>query len=105
MDIQNFPDAPHGWSPADTEQAAKQLGINLSDEHWEVVSALQEYFAKNEAVNRRELTDALDEKFHTKGGLKYLYRLFPGGPVAQGCELSGIELPAGSVDQSFGSVV
>ncbi|MGB5339763.1 MAG: sulfite reductase, partial [Gammaproteobacteria bacterium] len=36
--------------------------------------------------------------------LKYLYTLLPGGPVAQGCRLAGLEPPAGSQDAGFGSV-
>lgn len=105
MQMSDFPNAPHGWSIEDTEDKAAKMGIRLSDQHWEVVRALQDYFVRNEKVNRRELTDALEEKFHHEGGLKYLYKLLPGGPVAQGCELAGLEQPAGSVDQSFGSVV
>ena len=52
----------------------------------------------------RELHDALDEHFHAKGGMKFLYTVLPGGPVAQGCRLAGLTPPAGSVDPSFGSV-
>ncbi len=105
MDQQDFPNAPSDWTIEATEKTASDIGINLSDDHWQVVKALHEYFDKNESINRRELTDALDEKFHTQGGLKHLYKLLPGGPVAQGCVLAGIALPAGSVDESFGSVV
>jgi tRNA 2-thiouridine synthesizing protein E len=70
------------------------------------VRALQEYFARHEAVaiNLRELHDALDEKFHLQGGIKHLYRLFPGGPVAQGCRIAGPKAPAGAIDKGFGSV-
>ena len=101
-----FPNAPDHWSQAKAAQLAEQQGLSLSDEHWEAISSLQEYFSKNIVCSsRRELTDALEEKFHEKGGLKYLYRLFPGGPVAQGCVLSGIAPPSGSIDPSFGSVV
>ncbi len=105
MDQQDFPNAPSDWTIEATEKAASEIGINLSDDHWQVVRALHEYFDKNESINRRELTDALEEKFHNQGGLKHLYKLLPGGPVAQGCQLAGIALPAGSVDESFGSVV
>ena len=53
----------------------------------------------------REIHDALEEKFHYKGGLKYLYDLFPGGPVAQGCKIAGLHIPAGATDKGFGSAV
>ena len=43
--------------------------------------------------------------FHIKGGMKYLYKLLPKGPISQGCALAGIENPAGNIDRSFGSVV
>ncbi|MYB34192.1 MAG: sulfite reductase, partial [Gammaproteobacteria bacterium] len=33
------------------------------------------------------------------------YYLFPGGPVSQGSIVAGLEVPSGSVDKSFGSVV
>jgi len=102
---QDFNHAPHGW---DTDTAAKIAGenqLNLTDDHWEAIKGLQEYFSKHDFSKRRELVDALNEKFHLKGGMKYLYRLFPSGPVAQGCKIAGIQPPAGSIDQSFGSVV
>ena len=51
----------------------------------------------------RQLHDALDERFHAKGGLKYLYEVFPGGPIAQGCRFAGLKPPAGAADKSFGS--
>ena len=56
-------------------------------------------------INMRELHDALDEKFHHKGGIKYLYNLFPGGPIAQGWRLGGLQHPAGALDKGFGSAV
>jgi tRNA 2-thiouridine synthesizing protein E len=100
----NFPDAPAGWSQALAESAAQADGMTLSPDHWEVIKALQGWFAAHPRSNMRELHDALDERFHAKGGLKYLYGLLPGGPVAQGCRLAGLEAPAGAADKSFGSV-
>jgi len=100
-----FPNAPQGWQPEDAIALANESDIELTDNHWSVIQALQEYFTKNESPNRRELTDALEERFHVIGGLKKLYILFPNGPIAQGCQLAGLEVPAGNVDKSFGSVV
>jgi tRNA 2-thiouridine synthesizing protein E len=36
--------------------------------------------------------------------MKYLYTLFPGGPIVQGCRLAGLKAPAGATDRGFGSV-
>lgn len=101
----DFPHAPEGWSKSAALDTAKVEGLELSEDHWALVRALQEYFAKHERPNVRELTDALEEKFHQQGGTRHLYMLCPGGPIAQGCRLAGIEAPAGAVDKGFGSVV
>ena len=101
----DFSNAPHGWNTAMAAQVAQENDLELTDDHWEAIKGLQEYFARHDFGKRRELVDALNEKFHSKGGMKYLYRLFPSGPVAQGCRIAGIEPPSGSVDRSFGSVV
>jgi tRNA 2-thiouridine synthesizing protein E len=100
-----FPHAPDGWSRDAAVVWAGEDGLTPSDDLWAAVRALQEYFSKNEYnVNMRALHDALDEKFHHKGGMKFLYKLLPGGPVAQGCRIAGLEPPPGSKDLSFGSV-
>jgi tRNA 2-thiouridine synthesizing protein E len=100
----NFPHAPVGWSPAQAEELAREEGLTLAEDHWTAIRAVQEYFARNEAPRVRELHDALDERFHAKGGIRHLYELFPGGPTAQGCRLAGLTPPAGAEDKSFGSV-
>jgi tRNA 2-thiouridine synthesizing protein E len=101
-----FPHAPAGWTPALAVESARQEGVELGEEHWDALRALQEYHARHAAtaVNLRELHDALDEKFHRQGGIRHLYRLFPGGPVAQGCRIAGLKAPAGAIDKGFGSV-
>ena len=107
IEATRFPHAPEGWSLESARRTAQGDGLELTDAHVEVVRALQEYFARNSddvAVNLRELHDALDEKFHRDGGMRHLYMLFPGGPVAQGCRVAGLPVPAGAVDRGFGSV-
>ena len=100
----SFPNAPHGWSIELALADAKEDNIEMSDEHWQLVIALQEYYSKVEHPKLRQLKDALDEKFHRLGGSKFLHQLVPSGPVAGGCKLAGLEVPAGAIDKSFGSV-
>ncbi len=99
-----FPNAPLDWTPEIAEARAAEEGIELTFDHWETIRALQSYYARHERPNVRELHDALEEHFHAKGGLKHLYAILPGGPVAQGCRLAGLQAPAGATDKSFGSV-
>lgn len=100
----DFPHAPLDWTPADAEQQAGEEALVLGGDHWETIKALQEYFARNDVVRVRELRDALEEKFHSRGGARYLFTLFPKGPVAQGCRMAGLIAPPGAENQSFGSV-
>jgi tRNA 2-thiouridine synthesizing protein E len=99
-------EAPSQWNFGFAESIARSEGLILVDSHLEVIYALHHYFATHDKpeINMRVLHDALEEKFYHCGGMKYLYGLFPGGPVAQGCRLAGLEVPAGAVDKSFGSV-
>jgi tRNA 2-thiouridine synthesizing protein E len=99
-----FPHAPSDWNRADAEKLASDEGLELGEDHWEVVRSLQAFFDQGEHPNARAMHDALDERFHGQGGLKYLYEIFPGGPIAQGCRLAGLKAPAGASDPSFGSV-
>ncbi|MDP3586207.1 MAG: TusE/DsrC/DsvC family sulfur relay protein [Thiobacillus sp.] len=105
--IPGFPHAPSDWSLEQAEEVAQTEGLELTEAHWEVVRALQELCTQNAepALNARDLHDALDEHFHAEGGIKYLYQLFPEGPLAQGCLLAGVEPPAGTRDQGMGSAV
>ena len=105
--LPDYPHAPIGWMPEDARLAAEQEGLTLTEQHWQVIRALQSFFAQhNETdIHKTGLHDALDEKFHHQGGIKFLYGLFPKGPVAQGCRLAGLEPPAGAVDLGFGSVM
>ena len=102
--LEEFPNAPKDWDTRLAEQAAKKDGLQLKEDHWDLIRALQEYYSKVEFPHLRQIKDALDEKFHARGGMKYLYQIIPGGPVAQGCRLAGLNVPAGAVDKSFGSI-
>ena len=102
-----FPHAPLDWTRDHAIEIAREEGLELKEDHWEVIRALQNYYAQHAdetVINLRDLHDALDECFHQKGGLKFLYTLFPGGPIAQSCRLAGLKAPFMATDPSFGSV-
>ncbi|HMM47658.1 MAG TPA: TusE/DsrC/DsvC family sulfur relay protein [Thiobacillaceae bacterium] len=103
----DFRCAPMDWTAEDAERIAREEELELTEDHWETIRALQGYYSQrtDEGVsNLRDLHDALDEHFHAKGGLKYLYTIFPGGPIAQGTRLAGLKAPFLATDESFGSV-
>ncbi len=83
---------------------AKEEGIEMTPEHWEVVRFLRRHYAEHgEEPSARKLTEILEEAFATKGGRQYLYRLFPKGPVIQASKIAGLPVPQHAVDPSFGS--
>jgi TusE/DsrC/DsvC family sulfur relay protein len=94
------------WNKKNATSLAKIEGIKMSPEHWEVVQFLRDYYAKHgRADSGRNLAKALTQAFAEKGGSKYLYRLFPNGPVAQGSRIGGLPLPEFTEDKSFGSAM
>ena len=104
ISIDSFPYAPLDWTIESAVAAAKADGITMIDDHWQLIVALQELYSKAEHPKLRQVKDALEEKFHQQGGIKYLHQIIPSGPVAMGCKLAGLEVPGGAVDKSFGSV-
>jgi len=87
------------WNEDLAGQIAKDEGINMSQEHWEVVNFLREYYAEYQiAPAVRVLTKAIAKKMGPdKGNNKYLYELFPYGPGKQACKIAGLPKPTGCV--------
>jgi len=93
------------WTENTARSLAQSEAIDLTEAHWSVIRFLREYYEKHGAVSHaRTLTEALEEKFQIQGGLKYLYTLFPAGPVSQGARIAGVPVPGDSANPSFGSV-
>ena len=88
------------WNEGLAEYMAKQEGIILTDEHWEVIRYLRRfYFQYGIAPMIRLLRDHLREQFgKSKSSRKYLYELFPGGPAKQGSRIVGLPEPQGCID-------
>jgi len=100
----SFRDAPDDWTPARARSLAGQASLKLTEDHWEVIRVLQGCYKDEASPRIRLLHDALEARFAKKGGMKYLYGILPGGPIAQGCALAGLKSPPGAKDYSYGSV-
>jgi tRNA 2-thiouridine synthesizing protein E len=84
---------------------AAEEGIELTNEHMGVLECLRDYYLElGEADNGRDLEEMLNDIFDGHGGRKYLWRLFPGGPVTQGSRIAGLPIPPHTGDKGFGTV-
>ena len=87
------------WTPEIGAVMAKADDCELSDNHWEVINFLREYYEEYQiAPAVRVLTKAIGKKLGPdKGNSKYLYELFPYGPAKQACKYAGLPKPTGCV--------
>lgn len=92
------------WTRDGAIAAGKAEGLDLTDEHFAVLKLLQQlYIERGVAPHARHLANILCDRFEQHGGRRYLYQLFPGGPVGQGSRLAGVPAPHDTKDLSFGS--
>ncbi len=81
------------WSEEFACALARQEGLELTDEHWQVIRFLRDYFAEHQVqaqvrVMIRHFTQRWGAE---KGSNHYLHDLFPmGGPQKQGNRLAGL---------------
>jgi len=87
------------WTEEIAVEIAKTEEIDMSENHWEVVNFLREYYDEFQiAPAVRVLTKAIGKKFgKEKGNSKYLYELFPYGPAKQACKIAGLPKPTGCI--------
>ncbi|MFK7958189.1 MAG: TusE/DsrC/DsvC family sulfur relay protein [Lysobacterales bacterium] len=87
------------WQPWVAEQMAQRDGLVLSEQHWEILDFLQDYYDSYQmAPPMRVLVKAIAIKLgEDKGESRYLYRLFPDGPAKQACRYAGLPKPVSCV--------
>ena len=79
------------WNKEVAAEMAKEIGIELTDKHFEVLEFLRHASAKGETLTIRKVG---------KSGIvdiKGLYQLFPGGPLKYSSKVAGIPKPASCV--------
>jgi tRNA 2-thiouridine synthesizing protein E len=87
------------WNIEVANYLAKVEGIELTEQHWEIVNFLHEYYQRYQiAPMIKILLKEIGKKFGPqKGNSKYLYELFPEGPAKQACKIAGLPGPTGCV--------
>ena len=87
------------WSMDAANYFAEVEGIQMTDQHWEVVNFLRDYYKQYQiAPMIKILVKEIGKKLGPdKGNTKYLYELYPGGPAKQACKIAGLPKPTGCV--------
>lgn len=92
------------WNRNKSQVLAQSEGIDLNDEQWAVIVFLRKYYLMHGLPNHaRVIARALNKRFASLGGNKFLHQLFSGGPVTQGSRFGNLRTPAYATDTSFGT--
>ena len=90
----------HRWNAHLANFMANKEGIELSEDHWEVINFLREfYFTYGVSPMVKIIMKYMAEDISKERANKeYLYSLFPKGPARQGSRIAGLPEPQGCID-------
>lgn len=83
------------WSPEVAEALAAEDGLELTDEHWEVIHVLRQFYQTYQlSPAMRPLVKAVAAELGPeKGRSIHLMKLFPGSPAKVAARLAGLPKP------------
>lgn len=84
------------WTPDVAVEIASEAEIDLSDNHWEIISLLRTFYSNYEISppSNRLFVKAVRERLgEDKGNSIYLMQLFPGTPAKTACRIAGLPRP------------
>lgn len=95
----------HTLTLGQIESNAELYGVELTHERWVVIRFVREYLkiSGNQILKTHELSQELKKEFFIEGGYKYMYELFPEGPVNTICKLLDIEI-VNTDEKQFGVI-
>lgn len=92
------------WTEQQAMEMARADGLELTEAHLGMIRYLRDCYADHGGtINARMLTQSLETEFAGMGGHRFLYTLFPHGPIAQASRYAGLPMPPGTRDPSFGT--
>ena len=86
------------WSEDYVRASAEREGLQLTDEHWQVISFIRDFHEKHGVqAPVRDMVKFFKKAWgKERGNSKYLHEIFPkGGPQKQGNRLAGVRKPKG----------
>ena len=93
IDEDGFIQEPGKWNQALAEDLSKgENAYPMSEDHWKLVNYLRDYFLKYGIAPPIRMVVK-----QTGFDLKYIYKLFPGGPAKGACKVAGLPKPTGCV--------
>lgn len=83
------------WNETVARQIAVASGIHLTENHWEIIRLLREFYARHDiSPPMRPLVKRVRESLGTeKGTSLHLLRLFPGSPAKVAAKIAGLPRP------------
>lgn len=87
------------WNQELADMIAESENIEMNDDHWEVVNFLRNFYEEYQIEPAaRILTRAIKRTLGPeKGNSKYLYELFPFGPIKQASKIAGLPKPTSCI--------
>ena len=93
IDDEGYLVEPLEWSEAQADAFARQEGIELNEDHWDVIRFMRTYYQEHQvAPDARFVIKHLADRLGPSSRNK-LFELFPYGYVKQACKIAGMKRP------------
>lgn len=93
VDAEGYLTDPNNWSETLAIEFARQENIQLTDDHWDVIRFMREYYEQHQIIPDarfaiKHLVARLGKESRNK-----IFELFPYGYVKQACRIAGMRRP------------
>lgn len=87
------------WSESVASELARQLDIELTDQHWEILYLIRDFHERRGiSPVMRILVKMVEKEFGPdKGNSLYLLKLFPESPARVASKIAGLPRPANCI--------
>ncbi|WP_166259948.1 TusE/DsrC/DsvC family sulfur relay protein [Marinobacter salicampi] len=93
---EGFLESADDWTPELAIEIAAESNILLSDNHWEIIALLREFYNEHQVSppSNRLFVKAVNMRLgEQKGNSIYLMQLFSGTPAKTACRIAGLPRP------------